>query len=311
MKKFVMMLALVGVCSSSFAHIPEGRVFGVFQWPSNNLPVLDGDISEWDAVPDELWIDLDDPDMVAGEGDVGREKDRSDIYFRFAMGWNDETDRLYYVYDRYDDVWDRDGGGIGCCGQDDSIEIGVDADHAGGWFHSGGAGISGDLTDEENALYNGGSSQTSHYRWPTLAPFGWSWFWMSNSTWHGNEPHQCCEDSFNLDGAHGGEANFQAEWYTVAWDDFNYNGPELSVPHDFVELDVIGAGLQIVDNDNGPEDAEDTTPWTVKWSLGGASDVFGNAGSFADFVLMPLDEAALATAVENDSWGHIKASMNR
>lgn len=134
---------------------------------------------------------------------------------------------------------------------------------------------------------------------------------MSNSTWHGNEPHQCCEDSFNLDGAHGGEANFQAEWYTVAWDDFNYNGPELSVPHDFVELDVIGAGLQIVDNDNGPEDAEDTTPWTVKWSLGGASDVFGNAGSFADFVLMPLDEAALATAVENDSWGHIKASMNR
>jgi hypothetical protein len=108
MKKFVMMLALVGICSSAFAHIPEGRVFGVFQWPSNNLPVLDGDISEWDAVPDELWIDLDDPDMVAGEGDVGREKDRSDIYFRFAMGWNDETDRLYYVYDRYDDVWDRD-----------------------------------------------------------------------------------------------------------------------------------------------------------------------------------------------------------
>ena len=36
---------------------------------------------------------------------------------------------------------------------------------------------------------------------------------MSDSDWHGNEPHQCCEDSFNLDGAHGSEANFQAEWW--------------------------------------------------------------------------------------------------
>ena len=53
------------------------------------------------------------------------------------------------------------------------------------------------------------------------------------------------------------------------------------------------------------------TPWTAKWSLGGQSDVFGNASSFADFILLPLDEEALSTAVENDSWGHIKASMAR
>ena len=74
-------------------------------------------------------------------------------------------------------------------------------------------------------------------------------------------------------------------------------------------MEIIGAGLQ-VDNDNGPEDAEDANPWT-KWSLGGQSDVFGNASSFADFILLPLDEEALSTAVENDSWGHIKASMAR
>ena len=85
----------------------------------------------------------------------------------------------------------------------------------------------------------------------------------------------------------------------------------MSVQHDFVEMEIIGAGLQVVDNDNGPEDAEDANPWTAKWSLGGQSDVFGNASSFADFILLPLDEEALSTAVENDSWGHIKASMAR
>ena len=181
MKKIALMAAIVGMCTSAFAHIPEGRVFGVFQFPTDKLPVLDGNISEWDVVPDEMWINLDDPDIVVGEGDVGREKDRSNLYFRYAMGWNDELDRLYHVYDRFDDVWDRDAGGIGCCGQDDSIEIGVDADHSGGWFHAGGAGIAGDLSDEEVKKYNGGQTQTSHYRWPALAPFGWSWFWMSDS----------------------------------------------------------------------------------------------------------------------------------
>ena len=134
---------------------------------------------------------------------------------------------------------------------------------------------------------------------------------MSDSDWHGTEPNQCCEDSFNLDGVHGAEANFQAEWYTIAWDDFNWQGPEFSVQHDFVELEIIGAGLQVVDVDNGPEDAEDVSPWSAKWSLGGASDVFGNASSFADFILLPIDPDALATAVENDSWGHIKASLSR
>ena len=96
-----------------------------------------------------MWIDSDNPDIIVGEGDVGREKDRSNLFFRFAMGWNDELDRIYYVFDRFDDVWDRDAGGVGCCGQDDSIEIGLDSDHSGGWFHAGGAGISGDLSEEE------------------------------------------------------------------------------------------------------------------------------------------------------------------
>ena len=226
------------------------------------------------------------------------------------MGWNDETDRLYYVYDRFDDVWDRDAGGIGCCGQDDSIEIGIDADHSGGWFHAGGAGISGDLSDEKR-MHSTTVDRLRHHTTvgqPWL-PFGWSWFWMSNSTWHGDQPHQCCEDSFNLDGAHGAERNFRRMAQSHGM--ISTTTDLIKVPHDFVELEVIGAGLQVVDNDNGPEDAEDTTPWTAKWSLGGASDVFGNAGSFADFVLLPLDEAALSTAVENDSWGHIKASMAR
>ena len=78
----------VNGCYSRYVHFtfaysrrPSVRVF---QFPTDKLPVLDGDISEWDVVPDEMWINLDDPDIVVGEGDVGREKDRSNLYFRYA-----------------------------------------------------------------------------------------------------------------------------------------------------------------------------------------------------------------------------------
>lgn len=279
------------------AHVPEGQVFGAWQWPTAQLPNLDGDISEWNVLPQELWIIID--QTTVAEGDVGREIDYSNLWFRYAMGWNDELDRIYCVYDRFDDNWDRDGGGVGCCGQDDSIEVSIDADHSAGWFWDSGG------TDEEIARARGRQAQTAHYRWPALAPFGWKWFWMTSADWHDKEPYACCATSFNLKGSQGTEATMQAEWYTVAWDDFDYHGPESSIRHNFVEGEIIGSGLQVIDNDNGTEE----DPKTAKWALGGQSDIYGNASSISDFILLPVDTENLPSAVENDTWGHIKASF--
>lgn len=289
---------------SVFAHVPEGVIFGAWQWPTSHLPTLDGDISEWEVIPAEIWLDQNNPDIIVGEGDIGRAVDSANLAFRFAASWNDELDRMYFVFDRFDDVWDRDGGGFGCCGQDDSIEISVDADHSAGWFYFGGDSFDGDA--EQQKRERGRHAQTAHYRWPALEPFGWKWFWMSDSDWHDKDPYACCADSYTLNGTHGSEATFQTEWYTVAWDDYDHAGPETSVRHDFVEGEIIGMGMQIIDNDNGPS-AED--PRTAKWSLGGQSDIYGNADSISDFILLPIEWDLLPTAVENDSWGQIKASF--
>ena len=301
MKKMSLLAAAATVftlSASAWAHVPEGQIFAAWQWPIDHLPTLDGDISEWNSLPKEYWIDI--FQTAVAEGDVGRAIDTSNLNFRFAMGWNNELDRIYYVIDRFDDNWDRDGGGFGCCGQDDSQEVGLDADHTGDFFWA----FEG--TDEELARNRGRQAQTGHYRWPALEPFGWYWFWMSGSTWHDKEPYSCCPTSYTLNGSQGSEATLQAEWYTVAWDDFNFAGPDVSIRHDFVEGEIVGAGLQVVDNDNGPSEDD---PRTAKWVLGGQSDIFGNASSFSDFVLLPVDTEHLTTAVENDSWGHIKASF--
>ena len=285
--------------SASFAHFPEGVVFPAWQWPTG-MPTLDGDISEWDMLPDDFWITIFDTEVA--EGDIGREIDLANLNFRVAVGWNDELNRIYYVYDRFDDVWDRDAGGFGCCGQDDSIEIHLDADHSADRF----AFWTDDFEDaDERARENGRSNQTGHYRWPALEPFGFYWFWLSTSTWHDQEPYSCCPTSFNLDGAHGSEANFQAEWYTVGWDDFDHNSPENSSLHDFVEGEIITVGIQVVDNDNGTED----DPKTAKWALGGQPCINGDSACGSDYELLPIDDSLMLSAVEGDTWGHIKASF--
>ena len=67
-KKIAVLAAVMSLVSSSaFAHIPEGTIYGAFQWPTDKLPVLDGDISEWDVLPAEVWIDSDNPDIIVGE----------------------------------------------------------------------------------------------------------------------------------------------------------------------------------------------------------------------------------------------------
>ena len=40
------------------AHVLQGTVRGIWQWPADMLPTLDGDLSEWEVVPDSLWLDL-------------------------------------------------------------------------------------------------------------------------------------------------------------------------------------------------------------------------------------------------------------
>lgn len=128
------------------AHVPAGTVRGIWQWPLEALPVMDGDLSEWEVVPDSLWLDL---NTLAADGNplfwarvwearsaetgrYGTEADPADLTMRFAIGWNDETDRLYFAQQRHDDLFDRDGDGSGLCGGDDSVEVHVDADHSGG-----------------------------------------------------------------------------------------------------------------------------------------------------------------------------------
>ena len=289
---------IFGMTSAATAHLPEGEVFGAFQWPTNQLPVLDGNISEWNALPAELWVDSNDFGSTQG---LAPEVDASDFFFRVAVGWNDELERIYFVSERFDDIYDRDGE------RDDTYEFGWDTDHSADDFWATGA------AEDDLARERGRLAQSGHFAWPENLDGedrgNWFWFWMTQlaagARWASDEPWACCDDSFVLDGSLDGEATLFAEWYVTGWDDYNWEGPDVSVVHDLVEGEIIGIGMSVTDTDEVDGDGNEAFE---KFVLGGENLIFGDASFFSDFLLLEIDEDALATAVENDSWGRIKAS---
>jgi hypothetical protein len=303
-------IALVfGLTTSAQAHEPAGEVFGLWQWPTSHLPLLDADLREYDIVPDELWLTHNNmiarrDDAETPKGGHNQQPDASDLAYRFLPSWNDETDRIYYAIERFDDKWSLD----------DDIEIGVDADHSAGTFWS----FEG-MTDEEIARNRSRHAQISHFWFDGGTRLGegkWNWMWMTQGTWHDVPPYSDVAERFEGTPTSQQEMTQWAEWWNVYWDDYNWEDPAGSVIHDLQEGETIHMRAVIKDQDGVWDTDEEERrangyqfqSWTIQNTC---LQDHKNSDCMADFLLLPADVDLLATAVEGDSWGDIKASLSR
>jgi len=309
MKKIALFAAVAlcaGYVSVASAHVPEGQLYTAFQWPDTHLPVLDGNLSEWDIVPSDYEITLEDHVDANGETDFNF----ASLNMRMIVSYNANDDKIYFMSERFDDYYDRNGQ-EGGAGGDDSWEMHHDGDHAGDdmW-------VSGDTfpDPDERALNMGRFAQTYHTRFPELpgstgeGGATWAWFWVSQSTWH--DSPQYMDYGFTIDGEiNNGEATTFVEFNRVSWDEFLWNDEANSVIHDMVPEEIIGYGWQIVDH--GTEDLDSCGENCPRsWYISGAADAWRTAASATDFLLAPLDPrvdfSSIPSAVEEASWGRIK-----
>ena len=320
MRKSLTMAVLLLAFGSAQAHVPPGVTLGVWQWPSSALPTMDGDIGEWEVIPDYLWLtpstlDTDGNALfhaVAGDhkGMDGTENDASDLTIRVAVAWNDEFDRMYFAQERFDDVYDRDvAEPPGACGGDDSIEVHVDADHSGGLLYYSGDDFPD--TDEGRAARtsaNGRDAQIAHFRFPPIGEGNnaWHWLWVSAATWHDRAPYSCCPDSYDLDGEHGGtDVTLTAEWWSVYFNALVHESPEESVIAPLSEGQVIGMGVAFCDIDGASNDSGHNSVWR-SGGPGGAR-WYADSDVVSDWLLLEN----MMTAVESNSWGQVKASLEQ
>ena len=84
--------------------------------------------------------------------------------------------------------------------------------------------------------------------------------------------------------------------------------------HEFEDDQIIGYSAHVYDKDDAYEDENGETREDCnchsRWTLSPNVESFGNADYLADFLILPIDDSAnFVTAVEEDSWGRIKASL--
>ena len=101
MKKLALILAVVMIASASWAHLPVDVVFPAVHFPDANVPTIDGNLGDWDVIPEGYWINHEQlTETVRG---VGTAWDATDLSLRAIVGYNPNTNLLYVMEDRLND----------------------------------------------------------------------------------------------------------------------------------------------------------------------------------------------------------------
>src|SRR3982751_4091001 len=122
MRSLAIALAL---CFTGVAADRPGTVFKVFQFPADRIPRMDGNTDDWKMVPDDYAIGM---DQLVDDTNKDRKPDPKDLDVKVKVGWVKGLNRLYFLYEAYDNYWDFSRPGL----HNDIFELVVDGDLSGG-----------------------------------------------------------------------------------------------------------------------------------------------------------------------------------
>jgi hypothetical protein len=297
---FGLALAMVfAVVTAANAHIGS-TVFLFFE-------IADEDVADIDFNDGSLndWIDLvGDPSMDAtdffadpGVGD-GAPYDPADMDYRIWFGWNSTTSTIWGAMERTDDVYvnDYEGGNLSDLWKwDSTIEFMLDGDHSGGEYGFNASNCEG-CTEEEINLVN--NRQAQQYLVIAEAPDGrHAGYLGAGSDWLNDAPYSV-----------GGGTAFGdspvttiVEFFLTPFDNLIFNDPAASEASDLFPGKIIGFQISVPDWDVAGT-------YHAFHTVTGQSATWRYAERFADARLVGAG-GDTGTAVEESSWGRIKASF--
>ncbi|MBT4484606.1 MAG: PKD domain-containing protein [Candidatus Latescibacteria bacterium] len=250
--------------------------FKIFQFPPNMIPRIDGNTDDWNMVPDSYAIETDQiKDTVHNS-----KMDKNDLDVSVKVGWVKGLDRLYFLYEAYDDFWDFKHPNL----HNDIFEIVVDADL------SGGALIPGMRDDKffksgtwEGYLYHGVHAQNYHIFTPTEGK-PWTMVWGCQP-WILELPWSNAAYSYNF--KHSESGKLILEFWITPFDYAPNEGPERAVVSKLDENGLIGLSWSILDYDN---DILEPQQYDGFWNLSQKTTMYGHASDLVAFRLMPIEK---------------------
>lgn len=271
MKKVILVIALALTAQSALALENMDKNFKIFQFPRNMIPRIDGDMSDWDIVGEEYVYGT---KLLNNTSREDVKYDPEDLDIRVRVGWVEGLNRLYFLYEAWDDVWDFAGN------ESDIFEVVVDADLSGGPFTT-------HLHPETEWMdkiklyktFHGVHAQNYHFNVP---PGGkhWAFVWGGND-WISYFPH--ANWAYNYDFKQGESGRMIFEFYITCYDYAPGDGPERAVESKLKENELIGLGWAVLEH-------EGNNRRESHWTLAPVGRMTSDASYFCPFKLMPLED---------------------
>ncbi len=286
---------LLAASTESAALDRPDTEFRIFQFPHNMIPRIDGDTSDWNMVPEDYTIGI----HQLTDTRQGAQIDTNDFDVRITVGWVNGLNRLYFLYEAYDDYWNIDDPGR----HSELLEVVVDGDLSGGTLLGRNHPAGDLLTDlEKYFTFHGVHAQNYHIYTPNKdKSFALIW---GCQPWIAEFPFANSETSYDF--SHGESGTLIQEFWITPFDFAPYEGPEHAVESKLTENEIIGLSWSILEYDDDPLPGGRSE---AAWTLSSTFDMIGNASSLCAFRMMPV-EPFLREPVEAD-WDFEIIDMDR
>jgi len=251
------------------------QIFKVFQFPPDKIPRIDGDPSDWEIVPPDYVIDI---NQLKDDSGKHLKPDPNNLDVRVKVGWVKGLNKLYFLYEAYDNYWDFELPGL----HNDTFELVVDADLSGGPLIDRWHPAKGIITPNE-AYFTFQSVHAQNYHIFTPAEGkSWCMFW-GPAQWAKELPYANAAYKYHFKPRQSGHLTL--EFWITPFDYAGAEGPERAVESVLYEGKIIGLCWAVIDYDN----VNSATTNNGFWNLSPKHTMYGNASELVPFKLMPLE----------------------
>lgn len=251
-----------------------GVEFKIYQFPANQIPHIDGKTDDWAQVPATYAIGMDQLKDTVHNSRI----DKKDLDVTVKVGWVKGLNRLYFLYEAYDDYWDFRRADR----HNDIFEVVVDGDLSGGPLIS--TMHPNKQLSKADAFFNFHGVHAQNYHIFTPAPDrDWAFVWGCQP-WIKELPWANAAYDYHF--KHGESGRLSLEFWITPFDYAPYEGPARAVVSQLAENKLIGLSWAVLDYDN--VDARDNEAF---WNLSHKTTMFGDANDLVAFRLMPLEPA--------------------
>ncbi|MCB0746446.1 MAG: PKD domain-containing protein [Ignavibacteriae bacterium] len=273
-------------------YCQEKRSYKIFQFPSDQIPRIDGNADDWSMVSDSYTIGM---DQLWDDSGKHEKADPVNLDVKVKVGWVKGMNRLYFLYEAFDDYWDFSLPDL----HNDTFELVVDGDQSGGpfidRFHP-----NKDLKIMDSYFsFHGVHAQNYHIFTPAEGK-DWTLVWGSQP-WIKELPYANSACKYNFKPGDSGKLTFEF-WITPF--DYAGNDPDRAVESILTEGKEVGLCWAVIDYDDVNNEKNNGF-----WNLSKEHTMYGNASYFLPFRLMPLEQQYRAEI--KSIWDFKIVDMNR